>query len=104
MSSEHKVDLSKLNAKQIEESMSFGVAEEMIAANITLLDNSKANVVSYAYYNQEKYENWLPLAAPTFLGVGTVNRIEETRYVLYMDAGREITPGFIKFEVLVPRT
>ena len=106
------IDIEKMNSKQLEEAMSFGEENNMVAAKITAtyeiplpegVSGPQQQKKIEAYYNEAKYNNWLPLSNPSFLREGTVKKIEQTRYVLVKDK-EETYPGSIIFEVLVPKT
>ena len=97
------VVVSNFNSERLEKAMSFGTENNIIAAIITLYNASNNVVIASTYYNKDKYDSWLPLSSPTFTGAGKVNKTEEKRYVIY-DNNNQRNPGFIQFEILVPRT
>ena len=99
------IDLSKMDSAKLNDAMYFGENNDMVAANITLnyTDAENKSQTKQVFYNQGRYENWLPLSNPTFLGRGTVRMYEEEKYVLVQDNAQRYR-GFVKFVVLVPRT
>ncbi len=97
------VDLQNFDPEILESAANFSGGKEMIAANITLLD-FEDNIVKQAYYNRERYLDWLPLSHETFLGRGTVLKADNRTYVLYVDEEGNREQGMLLTEILVPRT
>ncbi len=97
------VDVANLNSDLLESAANFGKTNDMIAAIITLSDSQK-KTVKQVYYNEKRYNDWLPMAQSTFLGRGAILKADKESYVLYVDSDGKTKPGILKTEVLVPRT
>ena len=100
------VDLKNFNSKHLESAADFGSPNSMVAANmsIALISAGKYTRVAQAYYNEEKFFDWLPLAHPAFKGRGTVYSDFDIKNVNYVDENGTITQGRLVIEILVPRT
>jgi len=99
------VDVSKMTPEMLEQAMHYEKENRMIAANITLYQADKTTTVRNVFYNEREYWTWAPLSLPTFTGEGTVRNVSDIRYVLYKEGDSEdFKPGFLKFDVLVPKS
>ena len=98
------IDPKNLNSTRLEKAADFGQPNNMVAANITLFDIEKKNVIAQALYNEKGYGDWFPIAFTTFFGRGSVLKAENETYVIYVDENNNTKSGVLKTEILVPRT
>jgi len=94
------IDPSKIKDETLDNFMDYK-DESFIAGKVQLFDANNVEVKS-AIYNKKTYERWLPLAQFGKKGIGGVKRIGKSVFVNYIGSDKNILPGTLKFDVLLP--
>ena len=80
------------------QSMTYGDANPILAARITLKQEGRPNID--VYYQKERFNRWEPRTLSTVTGgAGSVRSFDYLQYVLVKD-GEQYSPGTLLFRVL----
>ena len=102
------IDFAKFNSMQNSDvtfldtsSLSYGKDNRLIAAKLSL-KNMETREENDVYYNKENYLYWEPRTIQGVSGSGSVNAIDEQRYVL-IKSGEKLSGGKLRINIIVRR-
>lgn len=92
------IDIQRFNKDILDNSISYGKENHILAANITLNYNKDTK---YFIYNEEWHKRWLPRAKSRLPGSGGANIILKQSYVLVKE-NEKLIPGILQAKILYP--
>jgi hypothetical protein len=96
------IDLSQMDSAELDMSLYYP-GNNLITAKVVVFSKDDAPL-KYYYYNKEWWDNWAPILKRALPGPGGVTYYQKKLPVIYIDESGEKKMGYVRYEVVQPKS